>query len=307
MHVVSVINYKGGVGKTTVTANLSAELAWRGYSVLAIDLDPQASLTFSLYQPDYWEQHLASAKTIKCWFDSFQSESTPTQLSDLATSPDRVNQQLGSNGGRLDLIASHLGLINVDLELAADLGGSSLRQSKLKYLRVHRRLLEGLSESAFSDYDVVLIDCPPNFNIVTKTAIVASDGILIPAKADYLSTLGIDYLIRNLTELLTDYNEYATLEKGSTSEEIQPEIIGVVFTMLQFYGGQPISALRPYIAQTRALGVPVFDAMLRENKSLFTEAPLNGVPVVLRGDDNMQHVVKELEDFADEFSLKVGL
>jgi chromosome partitioning protein len=47
MRIVSVINYKGGVGKTTVTANLAAELAWRGYKVLLLDLDPQASLTFS--------------------------------------------------------------------------------------------------------------------------------------------------------------------------------------------------------------------------------------------------------------------
>ena len=51
MHVVSVINYKGGVGKTTTTANLAAELAWRGKDVLIIDLDPQASLTFSFIKP----------------------------------------------------------------------------------------------------------------------------------------------------------------------------------------------------------------------------------------------------------------
>nr|VFJ93289.1 MAG: CobQ/CobB/MinD/ParA nucleotide binding domain-containing protein [Candidatus Kentron sp. LFY] len=52
MQIVSVINYKGGVGKTTMTANLAAELVWRGKSVLLIDLDPQASLTFSFIKPE---------------------------------------------------------------------------------------------------------------------------------------------------------------------------------------------------------------------------------------------------------------
>ena len=56
---------------------------------------------------------------------------------------------------------------------------------------------------------MILIDCAPNFNMVTRTAIVASDHLLIPAKADYLSTLGIDYLRRKLAELIRDYNAVA--------------------------------------------------------------------------------------------------
>ncbi len=55
MEIVSIINYKGGVGKTTITANLAAELAWRGYEVLLIDMDPQASLTFSFFTVEFWE------------------------------------------------------------------------------------------------------------------------------------------------------------------------------------------------------------------------------------------------------------
>jgi chromosome partitioning protein len=308
MHIVSVINYKGGVGKTTVVANLGAELAFRGRNVLLLDLDPQASLTFSLFEPDYWESSLAPGRTIKRWFDSFYGETTNSVgLTDLIVTPKRIGRYLQRNGGQVDLIASHLGLINVDLELASDLAGSTLQQAKLKYVRVHRRLLEGLADPSFPGYDVVLIDCPPNFNIVTKTAIVASSNILVPAKADYLSTLGIDYLLRNLRDLVRDYNDYAQLEKGPKVSQIDPEILGVVFTMLQYYAKQPIAAHRQYVAQTKDLGIPVFDAMLRENKTLFTNAPQEGVPVVLRGDPNMKHIVKELEILADEFSQKVGL
>ena len=69
MEIVSVINYKGGVGKTTVTSNLAAELAWQGKSVLILDMDAQASLTFSFMTPDYWDNHIKESRTIKSWFD----------------------------------------------------------------------------------------------------------------------------------------------------------------------------------------------------------------------------------------------
>jgi chromosome partitioning protein len=71
--------------------------------------------------------------------------------------------------GRLDLIYSHLGLINVDLELATHLGGSNLAQEKKNFISIHKRLADGLALIAKEGkYDLVLIDCPPNFNIVTK-------------------------------------------------------------------------------------------------------------------------------------------
>ena len=122
MKVVSVINYKGGVGKTSLTANLGAELAWRRKRVLLIDLDAQASLTFSFIKPDEWERDYEAEGTIKSWFDSFDSGS-PMPLSDLIHSPPRIAQRLIGKGN-LEVIYSHLGLINVDLELATSLGGA---------------------------------------------------------------------------------------------------------------------------------------------------------------------------------------
>ena len=147
------------------------------------------------------------------------------------------------------------------------------------------------------------MDCPPNFNITTKNAIAASDKILIPAKPDYLSTLGIDYLIRNLRQLIKDYNEYAALDDGNPQPKIDPKVLGVLFTMIQIYSGQPIAAQRPYIAQTKALGVPVFDRYIRENKTIFADAPESGLPVVLQHYSAGTHdaVVQEIEEFVTEF------
>ena len=64
MKIVSVINYKGGVGKTALTANLAAELAWHDKRVLMLDLDPQTSLTFSFILPDIWERDFSGAPTL---------------------------------------------------------------------------------------------------------------------------------------------------------------------------------------------------------------------------------------------------
>ena len=300
MKVISVMNYKGGVGKTTLTSNISAELAYRGYKVLMIDLDPQSSLTFSFVTPDDWKSHLSENKTIKNWF-TFEDDKVESFRS-LIIAPKHTNQAIRENqGGILNLVASHLDLINIDLELAAELKGSTPKQQQKSYLKVHNILREGL-HSLNGIYDYVMIDCPPNFNIVTKNAIVASNYVIVPAKPDYLSTLGISYLQRNLNGLVKDYNYFS--EKASETDEsqvnIMPSIAGVVFTMVQLYGAMPISVQRQYISDVRRSTVPVFSSFMRENKSIFAEAPQYLLPVVLDKHGSRKDIVNELESVVDE-------
>ncbi|KAA3507692.1 ParA family protein [Agrobacterium rosae] len=307
MKIVSVINYKGGVGKTTVTANLSGELAWRGYNVLMIDLDPQTNLTFSFVRPDEWQKSLADTKTIKQAFDSL-IDGTTFDINSLIVTPSRVKERLAGKG-KLDLISSHLGLINVDLELATLLTGANLKQSKKNFLKVHRRLADGIADIPSNQYDVVLIDCPPNFNIVTKTAIVASDFILVPTRPDYLSTLGIDYLIRNMNELVRDYNDYAK-DGDDLTETIEPSTIGVLFNMIQERSEAPIQAQQTYIRQLSRLGgLHIFGDYIKRNDTLFAGAPEEGVPVVLKGTTSgtYKSVVDGLEAVATDFIEKIGL
>jgi len=304
MEIITIINYKGGVGKTTVTANLAGELAYRGKNILLLDTDAQASLTFSFVTPDEWDTKYKQSKTIKSWFDAISQGKEPAPLTDFVISPENVNKFLKreKKTGRIDLICSHLGLINVDLELATLLGGVNLKQAKMNYIKVYGKLREAISSLVdSSDYDFVLIDCPPNFNIVTKNAIVASEKILIPAKPDYLSTLGIDYLHLSVNELVKEFNEYAELDKDI--KNISPEILGVIFTMIQITSGQPIAAQRQYISQTKRLGVNTFKNYFRENKTIFADAPQNLMPVVLNQYSNRTHsdVVSEIETFVDEF------
>lgn len=304
-----MINYKGGVGKTTVTANLAAELARRNKRVLLLDMDAQASLTFSFISPDHWDNSLKDTHTIKNYFDNVSQGLPPVDLSQLICRPPNINRylkQVGSSGF-IDLISSHLGLINVDLELATLLGGANLGQTKLNYLKVHSKLRDSIKNYASQLYDVVLIDCPPNFNIVTKNALIASDQILIPAKPDYLSTLGIDYLQRSVHQLIREFNEFASMDSNIIPSD--PKILGVVFTMIQIYAGGPIASQGQYITQTSRLGMPTFESYFRENKSIFASAPQDGIPVTLHAysDGTYSDIVSEINKFVSEFTARAGI
>lgn len=309
MEIVSVINYKGGVGKTTVVANIAAELAWRGERVLLIDLDPQASLTFSFVTVEIWQRSYADDLTIRNWYDAYIDQDLNLDLPSLIVRPARINQALrhSSDDGSVDLICSHLSLINIDLELATRLGGATPRQSRNNYLRLHSRLLDGLKSPGIQEgYDYVIIDCPPNFNIVTKTAIVACDRVLIPAIPDYLSTLGIGELRRHIRELANDFNEYAGQAGSLDYEQISPSIMGVIPTMVQVRSNRPIITHSNFIDRIRRTGLPVFDQFIRRVDTPYGAAPEYGVPVVmgsLRG--RLTQAEQEMVELTTEFISRV--
>ena len=308
MKVVSVIDYKGGVGKTSLTANSGSELAWRDKKVLLLDLDAQASLTFSFLTPDEWANDYADTRTIKTWFDAFE-KGGPIPLSSLINSPKKINSKLKGKG-QLDIFHSHLGLINVDLGLAVKLGGATLAQAKANFVSVHKRQADGLSERELLSYDVIFIDCPPNFNLVTKTAIVASDFIFIPTRADQLSTLGIDYLKRSMNELQKDYNDYANLDDGEHVEKNSPKTVGVVFTMIQKYRGSPIAAQKSFISQLKRKNIALFlKNYIKRKDTIFSGPPAYGIPVALNYYNCHSHrsVVKCIESVANDFIESVGI
>ncbi len=197
MKVVSVINYKGGVGKTTITANLASEMAHRGKKVLVIDLDPQTNLTFSYIKVEKWSSDYEKNRTIKYWFDSIIDGTRP-----IPTFRELIVKKSG-----VDLICSHLGLIDVDIELAAGLSAGTERQHRNNFIKTYSYIKNELVKLE-QEYDIVLFDCPPNFSIVTKNALIASDYYIVPAKMDYLSTLGINQLKNHVDSLVKQFNNY---------------------------------------------------------------------------------------------------
>lgn len=310
MDIISFINYKGGVGKTTLTANVAAELAYRGKRVLVVDLDPQTNLTLSFIDLNEWQKLDEEQKTIKHWYDEFLDADLDDSLKDLIVVPQRVNNVLKdmNSKGYLHLISSHLELINLDMELATRYGGNSERTIRSSFLRLFSRLKRGLEEVS-DDYDLVLIDCPPNFNIVTQNAIIASDKYVVPAKADFLSTLGIDQLVRHIEALKEKYNRYVVQDDSSRWSEINPELTGVIFTMINIYNGNPIQAQNTYIHQVSRNGYTVFRNFVRNNNTLFANSPEYGVPVALN--DNLGGIYydirNEIENVVRELIVKAKI
>ena len=206
------------------------------------------------------------------------------------------------------MVCSHLALINIDLELATRLGGASPRQSRNNFLRLHSRLLEGLETPEIQEnYDIVIIDCPPNFNIVTKTAIVASNRVLIPAIPDYLSTLGIQELQRHMDGLVKDFNDYADQADVPAYSNIAPSIMGVIPMMVRVYADKPIQAQAAFIGRISRTGLPVFETFVRRIDTPYGPAPQYGIPVVLGSVSGTKRTIaeSELEDLTTEFLSKV--
>jgi chromosome partitioning protein len=290
--VVSVINHKGGVGKTTLTANLGAGLAARGRRVLLIDLDSQASLTVSFFTQGEWQADLAPNKTIKNWFEGLAGDGADS-MSSLIASPQRVAQFLTTSGGCLDIVAAHRDLSEVDTALAAQ-----LLVDPEHYLVAHRRLREGLAEKEIADYDVALIDCAPNFGLIAKNAVAASDMLLIPTRPDYLSINGIDSLGRKVQAFAQEYNEQLRAAGDEGGAPLGRPPAAVVFTMVQLHDNQPIEAQQNYISRVEGLGVPTFATTVRDSKAVYGPAPEYGVPVILAGTGRA--LTRELRDLVSE-------
>jgi len=305
LKIVAVVNNKGGVGKTTVTANIGAGMANLGLRVLMIDLDPQASLTKSFFTVEEAQLFLTQVRTISQWFAS-PDRGRAKCLADLVMSPPRFNKLL-RKGGWLELIPSDSRLIDAEVLIPKAVDGSGLVQAS-RFLRLHRRLAEDLTDDAFEKYDVILIDCPPNFVLTTKMAVIASDVMIIPARPDFLSSEGIQDLGQALLKLTKDYNGHLRGTRGARSiPPMRMPRAAVLFTMVQLLQGAPIDVHAQFINEVKALQVPVLRSMIRDRSTAFAAAGRHGVPTIMaagvppevRGD--LHEVVNELLSWLERF------
>ncbi|MCP4761279.1 MAG: ParA family protein [archaeon] len=222
MRVIAITNHKGGVGKTTTVVNIGAGLVKLNKKVLLIDLDPQAHLTYSL---------------------GIQAHDIHKTIYELLKSELKFNDVVIKNGN-LSIIPSSLNLSGADIELSGIAGRESL-------------LREALVEA--TDFDFILLDCPPSLGLLTLNALTTSKEVFIPIQAEFLALQGMSKLLQ-----LVDI-----VKKRLNSELEITGIIGTRYNSRKRLNNEVIEKIKEYFEDI------LFKTLIRENISL-AEAPSYG-------------------------------
>ncbi len=182
---VSVVNMKGGVGKSTTVASLAEVLSTEGLRVLVIDLDPQSNVSMMLAGQDRWIELRQSEKTIDAYFNQYVYGGEPKFFRDFIAN--RVSDISGES--TLDLLISTPEFRYIERHALEKwvAQGFDIRQLNTRFSRLTNSAIENVSES----YDLVLFDCPPGISMFAEAAIELSEFIVIPTIPDYVSRLGI--------------------------------------------------------------------------------------------------------------------
>jgi chromosome partitioning protein len=178
--IISVINQKGGVGKTTTVINLATALAELGKKILVIDLDPQGNATTGL--------GVSNNDADKNIYKIIIGQNNPNNC---------IQSSCVKN---LDLIGSNVNLSGLEVETASD--------PKRAFLL--KEILEQ-NENLFSQYENIFIDCPPSLSLLTVMSLVVADELLVPLQAEFFALEGISQLVKTIERIKINLNPNLTI------------------------------------------------------------------------------------------------
>lgn len=172
MKIISIINQKGGVGKTTTACNLSFFLGSLNKKTLVLDLDPQGNLSTS-FGIDNDSRYIGMYEVL-------------SGFSDIKESIIKISENI-------DVISANVNLSAIQIE--------AINKSRREYI------LKGVIEKISSKYDFILIDCPPSLGILSINALVCSNYVIIPSQSEFLSLEGLSHLIQTIKLIQINYNK----------------------------------------------------------------------------------------------------
>lgn len=196
-HVLSFINLKGGVGKTT-TAVAVAEMLAQDHRkhVLMIDLDPQTNATVTLISEEDWAQLDREGRTIAQLFDDRLNPQNTSRFDVEHAIVTRVST-INDGIARLDLLPSSIRLIDIQDRIPMIALTGNFTANPLEILR-------SALQPVIDRYDYIIIDCPPSLGTVTKNGLRISTGYVIPTIPDIVSTWGIYQIVDNVARFAAD-------------------------------------------------------------------------------------------------------
>ncbi len=178
---ISVVNQKGGVGKTTTTVNLGAALAAKGKKVLLIDIDAQSNLTTHLGLGHDDTEEVSEAPQGPQW-----------TIYDVLKGNKKIHDVIIQRSENLSVVPSSLLLSAADLELGGVVGRELLLKRAIEKVR--------------DQYDVILIDCPPTLGLLSLNALAAVDKVIVPVQSEYLALHGVRQLLDTIDQVRNVYN-----------------------------------------------------------------------------------------------------
>lgn len=223
--VISFINMKGGVAKTTLTINIAKQLSNLGNKVLVVDMDPQFNSTQSLllYKTSFYNMQESNDDDEKILEEEIKSSEFYKKLSEDKKTvlqmfeSSNIDKPL-DNKSIVQEICDNLYLIPGDLTMAKEITGDTSNKvgAVISYFEINNIL---------NDYEYILIDCPPTWSILTHASLFASDYYVIPSKVDLYSSIGIKLLEQQIEEKINKDIVYKMTHR-------KLERLGVIFTLV---------------------------------------------------------------------------